>query len=135
MSTSSLTSRSEMMMASSKLWPSHGMKATSRFCPSASSPLSVEGPSAITWPARTLSPSRTSGFWLMLVPWLERSNFLRANVCFLLAPSSLMMISRPFTSTTSPLTCVTMTSPESAAARASTPVPTSGASARSSGTA
>src|SRR6266566_2365181 len=39
--TSSLTSRSESTIASSKLWPYQGMNATSTFAPSASSPRSV----------------------------------------------------------------------------------------------
>src|SRR5207247_989737 len=40
--TSSLTSRSEITIASSKLKPSQGMNATSRLAPRASSPRSVE---------------------------------------------------------------------------------------------
>ncbi len=47
---SSFTSRSLMRMASSKLYPPQGMKATRTFWPSASSPCWVAGPSAITWP-------------------------------------------------------------------------------------
>ena len=74
---SSLTIRSEMIMASSKLNPSHGIKATSRFLPRASSPWSVEDPSAIMVPASTFSPSLTRGRWLTQVPWLERANFLK----------------------------------------------------------
>ena len=73
---SSLTIRSEMTIASSKLKPSNGMNATSRFAPSASSPLSVELPSASTSPAFTLSPRRTIGLWWMSVPWFERMNFV-----------------------------------------------------------
>ena len=76
LSTSSLTSRSEMTIASSKLKPSQGMNATSRFAPSASSPPSVELPSASTSPFFTRSPSRTTGFWWMSVPWFERMNFV-----------------------------------------------------------
>ena len=48
---SSWTTRSEIRMESSKLYPFQGMKATSMFWPSASSPRSVEGPSASTSPA------------------------------------------------------------------------------------
>ena len=48
--TSSFTSFSLMTMASSKLYPYQGMKATSTFRPSASSPLSVLGPSAMMSP-------------------------------------------------------------------------------------
>src|SRR6266542_2675159 len=50
------------------------MNATSRLRPSAISPRSVQGPSAMTWPASTRSPSKTTGFWLMQEPALDRSN-------------------------------------------------------------
>jgi hypothetical protein len=53
------------------------MNATSTFSPSASSPRSVAGPSAMTSPACTLIPGSTIGFWLMQVFWLERWNFTR----------------------------------------------------------
>ena len=39
--------------------------------------MSVEGPSAMTSPALTRSPTFTSGRWLMQVFWLERWNFIR----------------------------------------------------------
>ena len=67
-STSSLTSRSDSTIASSKLKPSNGMNATSRFLPSASSPSFVEEPSASTCSAFTRSPSPTTGFWWISVP-------------------------------------------------------------------
>ena len=51
------------------------MNATSRFLPSASSPVSVEGPSARMSPCCTWSPSSTRGFWLMQVSWFDRRNF------------------------------------------------------------
>ncbi len=51
------------------------MNATSTFRPSASSPNSVEGPSAMMSPFFTTSPTRTSGFWVMQVDWFERWNF------------------------------------------------------------
>ena len=51
------------------------MKATRQFLPRASSPLSVELPSASTWPFLTLSPGSTSGFWWISVPWFERMYF------------------------------------------------------------
>jgi hypothetical protein len=51
------------------------MNATSRLVPSAISASSVHGPSAIGEPTSSLSPSATSGRWLMQVPWLERRNF------------------------------------------------------------
>ncbi len=134
-STSSRTSRSETMMASSKLWPSQGMNATRRFLPSDSSPSAVDGPSASTSPALTLSPTATTGFWFMQVPWLERSNLSRAKERFCPVRLSLTTMVSPSTSTTSPSTALTIMSPESCAARASTPVPTSGDSVLSSGTA
>ena len=65
-------------MASSKLKPSQLMKATRRLRPRASSPLSVDEPSASTAPVATLSPGNTSGFWWMSVPWLERMNLIRS---------------------------------------------------------
>ena len=54
------------------------MNATSRFAPSASSPWSVDEPSASTAPASTLSPWRTIGRWWISVPWFERMNFVRS---------------------------------------------------------
>jgi hypothetical protein len=51
------------------------MNATSTFWPSASSPSSVDGPSAMMSPWHHTSPTRTSGRWLMQVFWLERWNF------------------------------------------------------------
>src|SRR5438034_10577950 len=59
--------RSDTRIASSKLYPRHGMKATSTFLPSASSPSSVHGPSPSTWPLCTFWPTRTIGFWVMQV--------------------------------------------------------------------
>ena len=46
------------------------------FLPSANSPLSVEGPSAIISPFLTFSPLTTIGLWLEQVPWLERLNLI-----------------------------------------------------------
>ena len=43
------------------------MKATVTFLPKASSPNLVEGPSAMISPDLTLSPTLTSGFWLIHV--------------------------------------------------------------------
>jgi hypothetical protein len=52
------------------------MNAISMFWPSASSPRSVDAPSAITspWP---LVATLTIGRWLMLVFWLERVYLIR----------------------------------------------------------
>ena len=52
------------------------MKATSTLRPSASSPSSVHGPSARTWPFCTFWPTRTIGFWLMQVFWFDRLNLV-----------------------------------------------------------
>ena len=58
---SSRTRRSEIRIASSKSPPSHEMKAQRTFCPSASSPPSVDDESAMTSPLRTLCPLTTAG--------------------------------------------------------------------------
>ncbi|MNC89544.1 hypothetical protein D3C83_54930 [compost metagenome] len=52
------------------------MNDTSTLRPSASSPSSVQGPSARTWPFWTRWPTRTIGFWLMQVFWFERLNLV-----------------------------------------------------------
>ena len=64
-------------MASSKLYPRHGMNATSTLRPRASSPSSVQGPSASTCPRATFWPTCTIGFWLMQVFWFDRRNLVR----------------------------------------------------------
>ena len=46
------------------------MNAIVTFWPNANSPLSIDGPSAITSPAFTVSPLDTIGRWLMHVPAL-----------------------------------------------------------------
>ena len=56
------------MMASSKLYPSHVINATNRFCPRASSPPFVDEPSASMVPLLTRSPLLTRGLWLTHVP-------------------------------------------------------------------
>ena len=53
------------------------MNATSMFWPSASSPRSVDGPSASTSPRAITSPAFTSGRWLMQVFWFERVYLVR----------------------------------------------------------
>ena len=109
------------------------MKATSRFAPSASSPMSVELPSASTCSARTLSPRRTIGFWWIRVPWFERMNFVSGYSCLpSLASTTIRSAS---TSVTVPASSATTTSPVSTAARYSRPVPTSGDCVIISGTA
>ena len=60
---SSLTNFSLISMASSKLYPLHGINATSRFLPKASSPFLVAAPSAIISPASTRCPNWTNGLW------------------------------------------------------------------------
>ncbi|MNZ67414.1 hypothetical protein D3C78_856630 [compost metagenome] len=74
---SSWTTRSDRQMESSKLKPFHGMNATRMFWPRASSPMSVDGPSAMMSPRPTTSPFCTSGRWLMQVFWLERVYLVR----------------------------------------------------------
>ena len=64
-------------MESSKLYPFHGMNATSRFWPRASSPRLVDGPSASTSSRSMTSPALTSGRWLMHVFWLDRVYLVR----------------------------------------------------------
>ena len=109
------------------------MNATSRFAPSASSPWSVDEPSASTAPAATLSPWRTIGLWWISVPWFERMNFVSSYSSRVPRPSTTMRFAS--SSMTVPAFFATTTSPESTAARYSTPVPTSGACGIISGTA
>src|SRR5438552_749528 len=109
------------------------MKATSRFAPSANSPLSVELPSASTCSDLTRSPRPTIGFWWISVPWLERMNFVMGYSCLPSFVSS--TIRSASTSTTVPASSARTTSPVSVAARNSRPVPTSGACVIISGTA
>ena len=59
--TSSLTNFSLITIASSKFDPYQGMNATRTFRPSASSPESVLGPSAMISPGLTFSPTCTRG--------------------------------------------------------------------------
>ena len=60
--TSSLTSLSLITIASSKLYPFQGIRATKTFFPRDNSPFDVEAPSAISWPALSLSPCLTIVF-------------------------------------------------------------------------
>ena len=110
------------------------MKATIRFLPRAISPLSEAEPSASTSPALTVWPLLISGFWWISVPWLERMNFCRSYSSR--PPSSLRTTIRSAStkSTVPPFSAIS-TSPVSSAARRSMPVPISGASVSSSGTA
>ena len=102
--------------------------------PSAISPSEVEEPSARTSPTFAVSPTRARGFWWMSVPWLDRMNFC-SGYSFL--PPSLfsMTIVSASTNATVPASPARTTSPLSSAARRSMPVPTSGPSVLSSGTA
>ena len=74
---SSLATFSEINIESSKLYPFHGIKAIRIFCPSASSPLSTEGPSARISSAFTTSPALTIGRWLIHVFWLDLVYFIK----------------------------------------------------------
>ena len=110
------------------------MKATITFLPSASSPLSVEGPSAMTWPTSSTSPLKTTGFWFKHVFWFERLNFVRLYIS---TPpvSFLTTILVPSTLSTTPGCLARTVTPESLATMDSIPVPTSGLSVWMSGTA
>ena len=77
---SSLTTFSEITIASSKLYPCHGIKATLRFLPSANSPFCVPNPSQITCPFLTLSPTLTIGIRLTHVSWFVLLNFINSYV-------------------------------------------------------
>ena len=88
----------------------------------------------MTVPASTSSPSVTSGLWLTQVPWLERAN-LRSGYSSTAPSSRLTVILLATTRSTLPALRASSTSPVSAAALNSMPVPTYGASLRSSGTA
>ena len=109
------------------------MNATSRFAPSASSPRSVAAPSASTSPLPIESPSATTGFWWISVPWLERMNFVSGYSSRVPLPSTTILSAS--TSMTVPEFRARTTSPVSTAARYSSPVPTSGACGIISGTA
>ena len=65
---SSRTTLSEITIASSKLYPFQGIKATFILIPKASSPFCVAYPSQRTCPSSTRSPFCTIGFRLILVP-------------------------------------------------------------------
>ena len=53
------------------------MNATTTFLPNASSPWSVEGPSANTVPLSTLSPTLTIGLWYWQVPAFDNSKLAK----------------------------------------------------------
>ena len=111
------------------------MKPMSRFLPSATSPFSVEGPSARTSPSSTCSPWNTMLLWLTHVPWFDLLN-LSSLYSSLPVPSSLSTtILSASTNSTVPECFATVTTPESLAALYSIPVPTLGASVTNSGTA
>ena len=142
--TSSLTTFSEITIASSKLYPFQGIKATWTFLPSASSPLLVAYPSHNTWPLETLSPLETIDFKLTHVPWLVFLNFVnlyvtvsesklvRTSFLFLLY---LIVISFASTYLTVPSASALIRTLESDATCFSKPVPTIGDWGRSKGTA
>ena len=109
------------------------MNATVIFLPKASSPFSVDGPSASTWPTWTLSPTFTSGLWFKLVEAFVLSKFAKWYVSLALAV--LTTIFKPSTYSTTPSALQTTVEPESLAAIHSTPVPTIGASGTNKGTA
>jgi hypothetical protein len=92
----------------------------------------------MTSPLRMRSPRSTMGFWLMQVFWFERRNFssvvdvgLRGDVVAV----DLDHDAVASTDSTTPSCLATVVTPESRATMRSMPVPTSGASVTSSGTA
>ena len=80
-----------------------------------------------------MSPSPTTGFWWISVPWFERMNFVSGYSSRVPLPST--TIRSASTSITVPAFRASTTSPVSTAARYSRPVPTSGACGIISGTA
>ena len=104
------------------------------FLPSAISPLSVEGPSAITSPALTFSPFTTIGFWFIHVPPFVLLN-LRSLYVSMLPLFVSIVISSPVTFLITPSDFASIIIPESLAALYSIPVPTIGESVIISGTA
>ena len=104
------------------------------FFPSASSPLFVEGPSAMISPLATRSPVETMGRWLRQVPWLDRSNFF-SGYSRTVPSSSRTLIMLDAQPTTTPASFAMTMTPESLAIAASMPVATMDDSVLSRGTA
>ena len=111
------------------------------FCPRASSPISIEGPSARISPRDIISPCLTRGLCDMQVFWFERVYFVRLYIS---TPASPASVSSSFTRTMTraastdsiiPPRNATTQTPESLATFRSIPVPTSGFSVLSVGTA
>src|SRR5690606_7561477 len=141
---SSRTTFSEITIASSKLYPFHGINATTKFLPRANSPFSVAYPSQSTCPFLTLYPFLTIGLRLILVPWfvflnltnsyvLESSSKL-TNLCSSVR-SYLMVIFWESTYSMTPSPSALINTLESEATCRSRPVPTIGASGFNKGTA
>ena len=119
------------------------MKATSTLRPRASSPCPCTGRRRGPRPLDHVCPPSTIGFWLMQVFWLEHRTW-SAGRCRRRSPcpcrarpgaSTRTMMRAASTESTMPPRRQTTTAPESLTAMCSRPVPTSGASVRSSGTA
>jgi len=131
---SSITTLSEIKMASSKFPPSQETKATTIFCPKANCPSTVEEESASTSFFLTFCPLITAGRWSIQVLWFERWYFRSWCVCSIPLLSR-TMIWVALTETTSPSSWEVKTWPESTAAYFSIPVETSGMSGFTNGTA
>ena len=108
--------------------------------PSASSPWSVAEPSASGSPIFTTCPSRMIGTWLTQVFWFERRYLMRLKTSSrpegssgVDSPRRTIRLASTFSMT--PSQGAVIVTPESRAAMPSTPVPTSGASRTSRGTA
>ena len=121
------------MIASSKLYPFHGMNAASKSFPSASSPSATDIPSISTSPFLTLVPEVTTTFWLMLVPSLLRT---KCSGSYVLEPSLYLTTTASAAAlVTSPSASARIICPELRAAAPSIPVPTIGDEGWISGTA
>ena len=110
------------------------MKAARTFCPRASSPRSEDDPLAMICPGSTRSPLSTTGYWLIQVPWLVRTNFIRGYIS-VVSSSLVITICEPLAEVTTPGFWAVSTSPLYLAASRSIPVATIGASGRNRGTA
>ena len=116
------------------------MKATRTFLPRASSPESVDGPSAIISPSNIWSPTLTNGLWFIQVDWFDLWNFFRLYISTPKSPASrspleVTTILWESTWSTIPSLVATTDEPESLATVSSIPVPTKGASFVTNGTA
>ena len=114
------------------MYPLNVINATKTFLPRASSPWSVDGPSASTVPRLTVSPTFTIGLWCWQVPAFASSKFASVYSSFPVLFLTTMRLASTYS--TIPSALDKTSAPESLAATNSTPVPTIGASAFNKGT-